>query len=56
MTEKSKAVREPSVWCGECKEWLPNFIFIDISEDFEGRDVCKFRCLHCGTISESLVR
>ena len=44
------------VWCKKCKQWVDEdeTEFIDIEEDFEGRDLLTFR--HCGVESKSLRR
>ena len=38
-------------------EWINTgeVTFLDCSEDFEGRDVLKYRCPECGEIHESVV-
>jgi Zn finger protein HypA/HybF involved in hydrogenase expression len=46
------------VWCGECKLWFEekHTEFVDIEEDFEGRDVLTFICPECKTEQRSLRR
>ena len=45
------------VYCSECKEWYETeeVEFIDISEDFSGRDLMTFKCKECNTEQESNV-
>lgn len=47
-----------NVYCRQCKAWIDEDTvdFLDIEEDFEGRDLMTFRCPTCKTISKSLRR
>jgi len=51
-------MRKSFVTCPECKERSDSekVEFLDISEDFQGYDVMKFKCPHCGKEVESHVR
>lgn len=43
------------VYCSTCGEWYDTekVDFLDISEDFQGRDVMTFMCMVCVTEQES---
>jgi len=43
------------VYCSKCKEWQDEkFVeFLNIEEDFEGKDVMTFNCPDCGSKNKS---
>ena len=51
--EKYRVIR---VYCSRCKEQFDenNVKFLDIAEDFQGRDLLTFECPKCKTTQESL--
>jgi len=53
---KNKAVCRTSVQCSDCGEFKTDEVeFLNIEEDFEGRDVMTFKCPVCGKDRKSLV-
>ena len=46
------------VRCKTCDEWIDEDTteFVNIEEDFQGRDILTFKCPKCKTKSESLRR
>lgn len=50
-------MRNFQVRCKHCNKWVDvdETEFIDISEDFQGYDLMKFKHKKCGTVSESRV-